>query len=335
MPLIKDNNKKGFLLISMLFMMVLLAVTAIILNRRAALQARMAANQISSIQIALGQSAATQHAVWKLTKDPMWRTASGGEDYTYAGTTYNRKVLSSTVSGYTDAVMVSVKTPGAARGISTGFRYYLFDFLALVSPYHLFCDDWDNIYLADYSNHSVIKVDNLTGAMTRVAGNGTSGYSGDDGPATSAQLDTPTGVWVDASGLIYIADRNNNRIRRVDLAGNITTVAGNGTYGYGGDDGPATSAMFRYPTGVYGDAAGNLYIADTYNHRVRKVDTGGTITRLAGTGWYNGDNILAENAWLRYPRAVYVEGDGSVLYIADTNNHRIRTLRFRIEKKLY
>ncbi len=168
---------KGFILISMLFMMVLLAVTAITLNRRAALQSRMAVNQISSIQTALGQSAAAEKVIWELTKDPMWRTAAGGENYTYNGTIYNRKVLSSSVSGYTDAVIATVTAPGAASGASTAFRYYINDFLALVNPYHVFCDAWDNIYLADYSNHSVIKVDSQTGAMTRVASTGNSGYS--------------------------------------------------------------------------------------------------------------------------------------------------------------
>ncbi len=323
----KANKKKGFILISMLFMMVLLAVTAITLNRRAALQARMASNQINSIQISLGQEAATQHAIWKLTKDPMWRTASGGEDYSYAGTTYNRKVLSSSVTGYTDAVVAMVTAPGAASGTSTAFRYYLVDFLALVRPYHVFCDAWDNIYLADYSNHSVIKVDSQTGVMTRVAGTGTSGYdSGEDGgPATSARLNTPTGVWVDASGLIYIADRNNNRIRRVDLAGIITTVAGNGTYGFSGDTGPATSAKLRYPTGVYGDTAVNLYIADTYNHRVRKVDTSGVIDTVAGNGTadFSGDGGPATSAELKKPRGVFVDSTNNI-YIADTDNHCIR-----------
>lgn len=319
-------KQKGFILISMLFMMVLLAVTAITLNRRAGLQARMASNQISSIQTALGQSAATEKVIWELTKDPMWRTAAGGENYTYNGTTYNRKVLSASVAGYTDAVTATVTAPGAANGASTAFRYYLVDFLALVRPYHVFSDAWDNIYLADYSNHSVIKVDSQTGAMTRVAGTGTSGYdSGEDGgPATSARLDTPTGVWVDASGMIYIADRNNNRIRRVDLAGTITTVAGNGTYGYSGDTGQATSAMLRNPTGIYGDAAGNLYIADTYNHRVRKVDTSGIIDTVAGNGTPGYVNGPIATAQLNSPRGVYVEADGSVFYIADTLNHRIR-----------
>jgi len=331
MSLIKDNNKKGFILISMLFMMVLLAVTAITLNRRAALQSRMAVNQISSIQTALGQSAATEKVIWELTKDPMWRTAAGGENYAYAGTTYNRKVLSSSVTGYTDAVVATVTAPGAASGTSTAFRYYINDFLTLVRPYHIFCDAWDNIYLADYSNHLIIKVDSSTGAMTRVAGTGTSGYSAseDGGPATSAKLDTPCGVWVDASGLIYIADRNNHRIRRVDLAGNITTVAGTGTGGYssGENGGPATSAKLYYPTGVYGDEDGNFYIADTLNNRIRKVDTSGIITRVAGrssTDWYGGDGGQATSAYLDTPRGVYVEADGSAFYIADTDNHRIR-----------
>ena len=109
----------------MLVMMLLLAVTAVALNRRAGLQNRMAGNQIRNSQTVLGQSAALEQAIWDLTRDPLWRTAAEGEDYTYNGTTYNRKVLSSVVTDYTDAVTVTVGTGGASAGVSATFRYYL------------------------------------------------------------------------------------------------------------------------------------------------------------------------------------------------------------------
>ena len=326
MAFAKPKKAEGFILISMLFMMVLLAVTAITLNRRAALQSRMASNQINSIQISLGQEAATQHGIWKLTKDPMWRTAAGGEDYTYAGTTYNRKVLSSTVSGYTDAVMVSVKARGAARGISTGFRYYLDDLFIISSPNQIFIDTWDNIFIADPDNHSIFKKDGASGEMSRVAGTGLSGFSGDGGPATSAQLNGPYGVWVDNSGIIYIADSDNNRIRKVDLAGNISTYAGTGTAGYdvSEDGGPATSAKLKKPLAVYGDTAGNIFIADTENRRIRKVDTSGIITTIAGDGTQGFlDHASATSGWLNDPSGIFVTTAGSI-YIADRDNHRIR-----------
>ena len=112
----------------------------------------------------------------------------------------------------------------------------------------------------------------------------TTGYSGDGGAATNAGLNYPSGVAVDAAGNLYIADSDNKRIRKVDTNGIITTVAGNGSAGYSGDGGAATNARLYYPTGVAVDASGNLYIADTENNRIRKVDTNGIITTVAGKG---------------------------------------------------
>ena len=118
-----------------------------------------------------------------------------------------------------------------------------------------------NLYIADSGNNSIRKVA-PNGTITTVAGNGTQGYSGDGGPATSAELNYPYGVAVDAAGNLYIADTSNYRVRKVTPDGTITTVAGNGTEGYSGDGGPATSAGLGMPQGVAVDAAGNLYIAD-------------------------------------------------------------------------
>ena len=121
-------------------------------------------------------------------------------------------------------------------------------------------DSAGNLYIADTDNNRIRKVSN--GVITTVAGNGTQGFSGDNGPATSAQLNGPDGVAVDSAGNLYIADTDNNRIRKVSN-GVITTVAGNGTSGFSGDNGPATSAQLDDPYGVAVDSAGNLYIADT------------------------------------------------------------------------
>ncbi len=331
--LVKRNKEHGFLLISILFMMVLLAVTAIILNRRAGLQARMASNQINSIQISLGQEATTQDAVWRLTKDPMWRTDAGGENYAYAGTTYNRKVLSATVLGYTDAVVVSVTAQGAAYSASTAFRYHLKDIFFISNPQQISIDTWNNIYIADANNHSIYKVDRVTGVVTRVAGNGIAcdrlinPDCGDGGPATDAELNNPYGVWVDATGLIYIADRDNHCIRMVNLAGSISTVAGIGTQnGYSGDDGPAADAELNEPVAVFGDNVGNIYIADRANHIIRKVDSAGIITKIAGipgSAGYSGDGGLATSAKLDDPSGLFVTSMGA-LYVADRDNCRIR-----------
>jgi sugar lactone lactonase YvrE len=169
-------------------------------------------------------------------------------------------------------------------------------------------------------------VDASTGIITTVAGNGIPGYSGDGGPATSASLSGPSGVVVDATGNLLIADSSNYRIRRVDAStGIITTVAGNGIRGFSGDGGPATSASLS-PIGVAVDATGNLFIADTGNHRIRRVDEStGIITTVAGNGirGFSGDGGPATSASLNYPTGVAVDGSGN-LFIADAANNRIR-----------
>ena len=120
-----------------------------------------------------------------------------------------------------------------------------------------------------------------TGTITTIAGSGESGFGGDGGPATEAQLRRPDGVAVDGAGNLYIADGRNNRIRKVDSTGTIITIAGTGESGFGGDGGPATEAQLRRPDGVAVDGAGSLYIADSRNNRIRKVDSAGTITTIA------------------------------------------------------
>ena len=197
----------------------------------------------------------------------------------------------------------------------------------LYSPTGVALDGSGNLYIADLINHRIRKVDADTGVITTVAGDGTTGFGGDGGPATAAQLYGPTGVALDGSGNLYIADLINDSIRKVDAAGAITTVAGDGTTGFGGDGGPATAAQLRAPAGVAVDGAGNLYIADTENHRIRKVDAAGVISTVAGywASGYNGDGGAAVGAQLNEPGDVALDGAGN-LYIADTENHRIRRL---------
>jgi sugar lactone lactonase YvrE len=160
-----------------------------------------------------------------------------------------------------------------------------------------------------------------------VAGTGVAGYSGDDGPATAAQLQAPTNVFGDSAGNLFIADRDNHRIRKVAaITGTISTVAGTGTAGYSGDGGAATAAMLYRPTGVCVDSAGNLFIADQDNHRIRKVAAAtGTMSTVAGTGTagYSGDALPATLARLNKPTGVYVDASNNI-FIADQDNHRIR-----------
>jgi trimeric autotransporter adhesin len=141
---------------------------------------------------------------------------------------------------------------------------------ALSYPYGVAIDASSNIYIADTHNHRIRMVTKSTGIISTVAGTVSYGYSGDGGLATSAALNLPRGVAIDASGNIYVADAGNNRIRMVTKStGIISTVAGTGSYGYSGDGGLATSAALNYPYGVAIDASGNIYIADTHNHRIR------------------------------------------------------------------
>lgn len=195
----------------------------------------------------------------------------------------------------------------------------------LSSPYGVALDASGNIYIADYDNYVVRKVTVATGNISTFAGNGTGGYSGDNGSSLSAQLGGPMGVAADAFGNIYIADYNNNCIRLVTgSTGNITTVAGNGTQGYNGDNGAAVNAQLNHPTGVSVDASGNLYIADYGNNVVRMVNPSGTITTFAGNGspGYSGDNGAAVNAQLNHPRNITASSTN--LYIADYANQVIR-----------
>lgn len=164
------------------------------------------------------------------------------------------------------------------------------------------------------------------GIMTRIAGNGTYGFSGDGGPATNASMGDPYGICVDPSGNVFIAD--NNRIRKIDTNGIIATVAGNGTAAFSGDGGPVTNAAFNSPGGIRIDASGNWFVADTGNNRVRKVSAAGIVTTVAGTnqqfyGSYSGDGGAATNAGLNTPFRVAVDDLGN-FFIADYGNARIR-----------
>ena len=168
-----------------------------------------------------------------------------------------------------------------------------------------------NLYIADTKNHRIRKV-SASGTITTVVGTGTGGYLGDDGVATSAQLYNPTSVAVGAAGILYIADSSNRRIRKVNAAGTITTVAGNGTDGFSGDGGAATSAQLSSLSSVIVDVAGNLYITD--GSRIRKIDTSGTITTVAGNGssGYSGDGGPATSAALWAPRGLAVDVAGNI-----------------------
>ena len=193
----------------------------------------------------------------------------------------------------------------------------------LYAPDDVAVDAAGNLYIADRNNNRIRKVD-PAGIITTIAGTG-EGFFGDGGPATEAQLRCPSSVATDGSGNLYIVDSCNSRIRKVDPAGIITTVAGTGEHGDGGDGGPATEAQLRSPNSVATDGTGNLYISDYGNSRIRKVDSSGIITTIAGTGerGFAGDGGPAVQAQLDHPLGVAVDAAGN-LYISDTDNRRIR-----------
>jgi PKD repeat protein len=245
-----------------------------------------------------------------------WGLAADAQGAVYVGDSENNRVRK--VSGGEISTIAGIGTPGFSGdgGQATSAQLH--------TPEGVAVDAQGNVFEAEYDNHRIRKISG--GIITTVAGNGTPGYSGDGGQATSAQLDYPVGIALDAQGNLYIADSGNNRIRKVS-GGIITTVAGNGTWGYSGDGGQATSAQLKTPDGVAADGQGNLYIADVENNRIRKV-SGGIITTVAGAGTagFSGDGGQATSAQLNSPEAVLVDGQGT-MYIADAKNNRVRKVR--------
>ena len=196
----------------------------------------------------------------------------------------------------------------------------------LGSAYGVAVDSEGNVYTGDRLAGTIRKIDR-DNVITRFAGTGKPGYSGDDGPATDAQLSAPNAIAFDAKGNAYIADSGNHRVRVVDRAGKITTVAGR-EKGYSGDGGPALGADLNGPSALCFDSGGSLYVCDFGNHVVRKIAPDGMISTVAGTGkpGFARDGGPATDAQLFQPCGVAVDKLGQV-YIADSANHRIRVVR--------
>jgi sugar lactone lactonase YvrE len=226
--------------------------------------------------------------------------------------------------------MVSAQTGFISTIAGTGFAGAsgdgsLASVAQLSAPSGVAVDAAANVYIADTGNNRIRKITAQSGVISTLAGNGTAGYSGDGAAATAAGLNAPAGVWADLSGIIYVADSQNNVVRAISPStGFISTVAGTGSLGYAGDGAAATAAKLDTPSGVVTDAAGNLYIADTGNNTIRVV-AAGIITTAAGTGssGFGGDAGASNIATLQTPGGVAVNGIGRI-YIADTGNNRLR-----------
>jgi sugar lactone lactonase YvrE len=200
----------------------------------------------------------------------------------------------------------------------------------LDSPGGLALNAAGDLFIADTHNHRVREVAAATGIISTVAGTGVAGFSGDGGAETAARLDRPTALAVDAAGNVYVADTDNHRVRRIaGGTGVITTVAGDGVERFAGDGGLAIAASIDSPNGLAVDAAGNLYIADTHNGRVREViAASGVISTVAGSGAeqaFGGDGGVGTAATLALPRGLTIDAAGNI-YVADSGNNRVRRI---------
>ena len=235
----------------------------------------------------------------------------------------------SLVSGIAPMAVAQEISTYAGTGVS-GYNgdNILADTAQIEAVINVHADRFGNVYYSDYSINQVRRI-NAAGIVTTIAGSDSAGYSGDNGPAVMARLNTPHGIAADWHGNVFIADAGNNCIRKVSASGIITTVAGNGIAGYTGDGGPATNATLSQPSGIAVDSLDNLYIADSYNNCIRKVNTIGVIFTIAGNQFgvpgYWGDGGYADTCLLNHPTDVAVDNMLNI-YIADMLNARVRMI---------
>ena len=237
--------------------------------------------------------------------------AIDGSGNLYVADSNNNMIRKITSAGVVTTLAGSI-TSGHADGTGAAASFY--------NPFGVAVDGSGNLYVGDTRNHMIRKITSA-GAVTTLAGSTTPGSA--DGTGVTAYFNLPGGVAVDGSGNIYVADGNNNMIRKITSAGAVTTLAGSTTYGYA--DGTGIAASFNYPWGVAVDGSGNLYVADNNNNMIRKITSAGVVTTLAGSttsGHADGTGVAAT---FNRPWDVAVDGSGSV-YVADTYNNMIRKI---------
>ncbi len=338
------HNEHGAAIVLAVFFAVLIAIIGISIAQVVTIQSSVAANRIRDEKAFYIAEAGVQHAIFKVRKNTTWLTGFPAENF--GDGLYSVALAQPSLAD--DLVVTSAGKVGeSTRSLTVRAAYRIETFAGtgldgyngdgipaaaaqLNQPYGVCSDAAGNIYIADTENDRIRRVDRSTGLISTAAGTGTSGYSGDGGPATLAELNKPEDVFVHSSGDIYIADTKNYCIRKVDASdGNIYRVAGVAEVsGNTGDGGPALNALLNDPAGVFVDEAGNIYIADRNNHKIRKVNkiTGNIFTDAGtGTAGYNGDNIDATTAELNNPSDVWVNEAGDIV-IGDTDNHRMRVV---------
>jgi sugar lactone lactonase YvrE len=237
--------------------------------------------------------------------------AVDGKGNVYVADIRNHRIRKITPAGIV-TTLAGNGEQGYADGTGTEAQFY--------APNGVAVDRKGNVYVADTGNNRIRTI-TPTGVVNTLAGSGEEGYA--DGTGTEAQFSLPAGVMVDGKGNVYVADIRNHRIRKITPAGVVTTLAGSGEEGYA--DGTGTEAQFYAPNGVAVDGKGNVYVADPGNHRIRKISPAGMVTTLAGNGEQEYADGTGTEAQFYAPQRVAVDRKGSV-YVADTNNHRIRTI---------
>lgn len=226
----------------------------------------------------------------------------------YVGDSSSNQIRKITVAGVVTTLAGIVSADGL--GAIAGFH----------NPYGLTVDASGNVYVADTANHKIRKIDSV-GVVSTLAGSGNIGSA--DGTGAAASFFSPTGVVVNSMGEVYVADRNNHKIRKITPAGVVTTLAGSGNIGSA--DGAKAAASFYFPNGITMDSNGNIYVADRSNHKIRKITSAGAVSTLAGSGTQGGANGTGPTASFYSPCGVAVDGSGNV-YVADEYNHRIRKI---------